>query len=220
MVDAFLAFLSYLETITSPENALGLPALFAVAVVTDIGFPIPFVLETVLLLSAYSSGPLSWQVLFVLIALFLGRLAGSAILYFLSRRAGNTLLNWFSRHFPSASRRLLMHRTDFTRWAPLTIATSRLTPGLLQITSIAAGAMRIPFNDVVLGITFSTIVYDGVIILLGFITSSVPTAGDMNFTFWFMISIFIVLFFLWPLCYMLIRRNHKKRNNCQQANNF
>lgn len=217
MVEAFVALLSYLEAIMSPENGIGLAALFAVAVITDIGFPVPFVLETVLLLTAYNSGALSMHVLLVIIVLFLGRQAGSAILYFVSRHAGSALLNWFNRHFPTFSRRLGTRGIDLTRWAPLTIATSRMTPGLLQVTSIAAGAIRLRYYDFVLGITFASIIYDGVIILLGFITSSGPQARDTEFTIWLMISIFIVLFFLWPLCYMLIRRNNKHGNNRSAA---
>jgi membrane protein DedA with SNARE-associated domain len=47
------------------------------------------------------------------------------------------------------------------------IVAARLTPGLMQVSSVAAGTMRIRYYKVVLAIVLSSIVYDGTLIILG-----------------------------------------------------
>jgi len=218
MVEGFLTFLTYLEAMINPGNALGLLALFGVAAITDIGIPVPFLLETVLLLSAYHSGVFSMQVILIVITLFLGRLVGSTILYFLSWFLGNIFLNWIARHFPSISKRMDMRHIHNSRWVSLTIAAARLTPGLGQTTSIASGAIRLRYYHFLLGVIIASAVYDGVMILLGFIASINPRADDINFTMWSIIAIIIVLSIVWPLIFILIRRDRKNGSrSCDSA---
>jgi membrane protein DedA with SNARE-associated domain len=210
VIQTFSSFLAFLESIVSPHNPTGLLALFGLAVVTDIGIPAPFILDTVLILTAYQSGPISLPVLLTLLALFIGRQLGSAILYLLSRLLGKAFIRWLQRHFPLLSEGLDSLRQRLSRWAVLAVVTGRLTPGLLQVTSVAAGTIRLPYYQFVLGIALSSIIYDGLLVVLGFIAANSPKAQDINFTFWMLIAILIIVCVLWPLVFIVLRRGSRK----------
>jgi membrane protein DedA with SNARE-associated domain len=210
-------FLPFIEQSFSTGNPSGLLILCAMAVVADVGIPIPFVLDTILILRAYDIFrqsthdvvPLLWMVA----ALFLGRQIGSAVLYLLSRVLGKAFLNWLRRHFPTFSSRLDSFKCSLNAWASLAICTARLTPGLLQITSVCSGAIRLNYAHFVIGITLSSLIYDGILILLGFIAANSPRSSDINFTIWLLIAMLIIVCILWPLVFMVLSRKSRDLNN-------
>jgi membrane protein DedA with SNARE-associated domain len=210
MIESFFALLNHLETTFSPDNPYGLVILFFLAVITDIGIPVPFFLDTVLILTAFKTGPLSIQVILIVIMLFLGRQLGSGILYLLSRFLGKGFIRWLKCHIPSIGNGMDSFVTRMNHIAPLAVATGRLTPGLLQITSVASGAIRLRYSHFAIGIAISSLVYDFILILLGFIAAHHPRSGDTNFTIWLLISMIIIVCFLWPLIFLLSHRNGKK----------
>ncbi len=219
MVDIFINFLKYLETTINPGNPSGILVLFSLAVITDIGIPVPFVLDTVLILTAYhgwtSHNPTWIPVIIIVVILFIGRQVGSGILYLLSRLLGKVFLNWLKCHFPSMGSRLESLGDRLQHWAPMTIATGRLTPGLLQITSVAAGAIRMRYYYFALGIAIASLIYDGILVLLAFIAAHSPRANDPNFTIWLLIALIAVVCILWPLIYVMTQRNARKAARLQ-----
>jgi membrane protein DedA with SNARE-associated domain len=214
MVENFFALLYNLEATFNPGNAGGLLVLFFLAAVTDIGVPVPFVLDTILILSAYKAWTIAYSawapVVLIILMLFFGRQLGSAILYLISRLLGKVFSNWLKRQVPSVGNRLDSFCDRLSRWAPLAIATGRLTPGLLQITSVAAGMQRIRYSHFALGIAIASIIYDGILVLLAFIAAHSPRANDANFTIWLLISLIVVVCLLWPVVFVITHRNGKK----------
>ncbi len=97
------------------------------------------------------------------------------------------------------------------RLAPLAVTSGRLTPGLLQITSVAAGAVRLRYDYFAMGIAMASIIYDGILILLAFIAANSPKARDINFTVWLLIALIIIVCVLWPTLFYLARRLNKKQ---------
>jgi len=214
MVTTFFQFLHYLESAFNTTNPPGLVILFLLAVITDIGVPVPFVLDTILMLTAYNvliSGDSHWTpVVMIVIMLFVGRQVGSGILYLMSRYLGNAFLNWIKRRFPTLGVRVEYFKVRLSRYAPLVVVTGRLTPGLLQITSVASGAIRMRYQYFALGIALASLIYDGILILLAFIASHNPKASDANFTIWLLISMVVMVCILWPLLFVIIQRGKKK----------
>jgi membrane protein DedA with SNARE-associated domain len=140
------------------------------------------------------------------LALFMGRQMGSAILYLLSRLLGKAFIRWLQRHFPALRAGLDSLGNRLSRWSLLAVVTGRLTPGLLQITSVAAGTIRLRYYQFALGIALSSIIYDGILVLLGFIAAHSPKSNDINFTFWMLIAILILSAFsgLEPLSFCAV----------------
>jgi membrane protein DedA with SNARE-associated domain len=210
MLETFMAFLQNFESVFIPDNSLGLLALFILAVITDIGIPVPFVLDTLLILAAYQSGPFSIQVLTIVGVLFLGRQVGSGILYFLALLMGGKFIRWLKRCVPWVGNKMDSLGDRLHNVAPLAVVTGRLTPGLLQITSVAAGTMKLRYDRFFIGVALASLVYDAILILLGFIARNGVKSDDPNFTMWSLIMVVVVVCLLWPLTGYLIQRNNKK----------
>jgi membrane protein DedA with SNARE-associated domain len=211
MVDSFLTpFLTYIESAFSPGNITGLLVLALLAAITDIGIPVPFFLDTVLILASYNAGTNYLPVFTILLALFIGRQVGSGALYLISRFVGKGFINWLKRRFPSIGNRLDSVELSKSRWTPLAVVTGRLTPGLLQITSVCAGSIRLRYFYFALAVAISSLVYDFILILLGFIAAHSPKSDDINFTAWLLIALIIIICILWPLIFVFLRRSSKK----------
>jgi len=151
--------------------SLGDPAvlgvLFSLGVIGDIGVPLLLTVEVFLFVTAYDVGPLSTQVLLIVLMLLLGREVGAAALYWFSRVLGSPLINRVGKRLPWLPDRIRWVRTRLDRKPALSVAVVRLTPGLLQIPSLAAGVTRLPYPNFALGVALSSLIYDVVIVLLG-----------------------------------------------------
>jgi membrane protein DedA with SNARE-associated domain len=207
-------FLHYLETAFVTTNPSGLIILFSLAVITDIGIPAPFLLDTVLMLTAYkvwmNPDPNWMPVILIVLMLFVGRQVGSGVLYWMSRYFGYAFLKRIKKYFPSVGNGLDTFEQRLHHWAPLVVVTGRLTPGLLQVTSVASGAIRLRYDFFAIGIAVASLIYDGVLVFLGFIAAHNPRANDIDFTFWILIAMIVIVCILWPVIFTVIKHNKKK----------
>lgn len=218
MIAPFIQFLYHLlyqlEHTFVATNPRGLIVLFLLAVITDIGVPVPFVLDTILLLTAFkvwiNPDPNWMPVVLIVLMLFVGRQAGSGLLYILSGHLGNAFLNRIKKRFPSLGNRLEAFKIRLKHWATFVVLTGRLTPGLLQITSVASGTIHLRYQYFALGIALSSLIYDGILVLLAFIAAHNPRAEDADFTIWVLIAMVVMVCILWPLIFIAIQ--HKKND--------
>jgi membrane protein DedA with SNARE-associated domain len=159
--------LSTLAASISVDNLAGLAAIFFIAMSCDIGIPFPFVLDTIVFFTTYKVGALSWPVLLVVVMLFGGSLLGTSIIYWVSRLLGTRFVDWIGRRSKFLRRNLEQFQNRLGRWTIPVIVAARLTPGLMQVSSVAAGTVHIPYYQVVLASVFSFVIYDGTLIVLG-----------------------------------------------------
>ncbi len=155
----------------SQGNLAALSAVFLMAALTEVGIPFPFVIDGILFFTGYRIGLFSVSLLLVVTTLFLGRLFGSSIIYWVFRFVDRPFSRWLRSRFPSVQERMDTLRYKLGTRAPLAIAMARLTPGLLTPASVCAGGIRIPFGYFAAGIAISSIIADGILVMLGFATS-------------------------------------------------
>jgi membrane protein DedA with SNARE-associated domain len=167
MIEWINGALATLAGSISVDNPAGLAAIFLIAASCDIGVPFPFVLDTIVFFTTYEVGALSWPVLLVLVMLLGGSTLGTSILYWISRLLGTRFVAWVGRRSKFLQRNLERFQNRLGRWRIPVIVAARLTPGLMQVSSVAAGTMRIPYYQMVLTIVFSFIIYDGALVGLG-----------------------------------------------------
>jgi membrane protein DedA with SNARE-associated domain len=215
MVESFLTpLLTFIEATFRPENPSSLLVLALLAAVTDIGIPIPFFLDTILILTSYNAfynlSANFLPMILIVVALFVGRQIGSGILYVVARFLGKGFIDWLKRRFPSVGNRLDADKLGNSRWTWVAIVTGRLTPGLLQITSVAAGTIRLRYDYFILGVAVSSLVYDAILVVLGLIAAHSPKSDDINFTAWLLISLVIIVCILWPALFYFLHRSAKK----------
>ena len=167
MIDWINGALSTLAASINVNNPGGLAAIFALTVSADMGIPFPFALDTILFFTTYKMGAFSWPVLLVIMMLLGGSLLGTSIIYWVSRLLGTRFIDWLGKRSKFLRRNLEQFQNRLGRWTIPVIVAARLTPGLMQISSVAAGTVRIRYYQVVLAIVLSFIVYDGTLIILG-----------------------------------------------------
>ena len=167
MIDWINGALSTLAASINVNNPGGLAAIFALTVSADMGVPFPFALDTILFFTTYKMGAFSWPVLRVIMMLLGGSLLGTSIIYWVSRLLGTRFIDWLGKRSKFLRRNLEQFQNRLGRWTIPVIVAARLTPGLMQISSVAAGTVRIRYYQVVLAIVLSFIVYDGTLIILG-----------------------------------------------------
>ncbi len=161
------ALLTLAHQSISINNPRGLAAIFFITVSCDIGIPFPFVLDTILFFTTYEIGALSWPVLLIIVMIWSGRLLGTGIIYWISRQLGPRFVDWVGKRSKFLRRNFEQFQNRLGKWTIPVIVAARLTPGLMQVSSVAAGTVRVPYYKMVLAIIFSSIVYDGTLIALG-----------------------------------------------------
>jgi membrane protein DedA with SNARE-associated domain len=195
-------------------NITALAALFFIVVLTELGIPFPFVLDSAIFLSAYQNGPISIDVLRIVLVVFIGREVGASAIYLLGRLLGGRLMDWLSRRFKSVENGLTIIQTKLNSKAFLAVAMSRLT-SLLTLVSIASGTIRIPYPSFCLGVALSALIFDGSLVLLGFITDRWFQYLNVTPSLWLVtIGLVALMIILWAGSFLfgrLRRSNNRKR---------
>ncbi len=211
MIDWINAALATLAASISVDNPTGLVAIFLLAVSADIGIPFPFVLDTVVFFTTYKTGVLSWPVLLVLIMLLGGSLLGTSVIYWVSRLLGTRFADWLGKRSKFLRRNLDRFQHRLGRSTIPVIVAARLTPGLMQVSSVAAGTVRIPYYKTVLAIVLSFIVYDGTLVILGTLARLGFKDVGPEYSFWIVLA-FVAMMAVVFLAIHLIRRRSDRAN--------
>jgi membrane protein DedA with SNARE-associated domain len=207
MIDWINAALATLAASISVDNPAGLAAIFFIAMSCDIGIPFPFVLDTIVFFTTYKVGPLSWPVLFVIVMLLGGSLLGTSILYWVSRLLGARFVEWIGRRSKFLQRNLEQFQNRLGRWTIPVIVAARLTPGLMQVSSVAAGTIRIPYYQVVLASVFSFIIYDGTLIVLGTLARLGLRDVGPEYSAWIVIGFVAIMTAIFVTVHLVRRRS-------------
>lgn len=199
--------LSTLAASISVDNIAGLAAIFFIAMSCDIGIPFPFVLDTIVFYTTYKMGALSWPVLLVIVMLFAGSLLGTSIVYWVSRLLGKRFVNWIGRRSKFLQRNLEQFQNRLGRWTIPIIVTARLTPGLMQVSSVTAGTLHIPYYQLVLASVFSFIIYDGILIILGTLARFGFKDVGPEYSAWIVIGFLAIMTAIFATVYLIRRRS-------------
>lgn len=199
--------LSTLAASISVDNLAGLAAIFFIAMSCDIGIPFPFVLDTIVFFTTYKVGPLSWPVLLVIVMLLGGSLLGTSIIYWVSRLLGTRFVDWIGRRSRFLRRNLEQFQNKLGRWTIPVIVAARLTPGLMQVSSVAAGTLRLPYYQVVLASVFSFIIYDGTLIVLGTLARLGLKDVGPEYSAWIVIGFVAIMAAIFATVYLVRRRS-------------
>jgi len=208
MIEWINGALATLAASISVDNPAGLAAIFALTIAADIGIPFPFALDTILFFTTYKMGALSWPVLLIILMLLGGSLLGTSIIYWVSRLLGKRFVDWIGRRSKLLQRNIERFQNKLGRWTIPLIVAARLTPGLMQVSSVAAGTVRIRYYQMVLAIVFSLVVYDGTLIILGTLARLGLKDVGPEYSFW-IVLVFVAVMAVVFLTIHLIRRRSK-----------
>lgn len=155
--------------------------LFLICSIGEFGASVPYLLETVWLLSGYNfgNGVLSFLDLVLLwLVAQVGRQIGGTMLYYLGRFGSMPLIKLYNKHFgASLSEKLsgssvmpfnLFRRMNFL--SPFSIALGRLFG--LRIPLTLTLSVKKQLRTLLLGIVLSSLVWDGIYISLGIVVGA------------------------------------------------
>jgi len=207
MIEWINGALSTLAASINVNNPGGLAAIFFLAVSADIGIPFPFALDTIVFFTTYKMGAFSLPVLLVLLMLLSGSLLGTSIIYWVSRLLGTRFVDWVGKRSKFLRRNLERFQNRLGRWTIPVIVAARLTPGLMQVASMAAGTVRIRYYQLVLAIVFSFIVYDGTLIILGTIARLGLKDVGPQYAAWIVIGFVAIMAAIFAAVHLIRRRS-------------
>jgi len=206
MIDWINGALSTLAASINVNNPVGLAAIFLLTVSADIGIPFPFLLDTILFFTTYKMGAFSLPVLLIIMMLLGGSLLGTSIIYWVSRLLGTRFVDWVGKRSKFLRRNLEQFQNRLGRWTIPVIVAARLTPGLMQVSSVAAGTVRIRYYQLVLAIVLSFIVYDGTLIILGSLARLGLKDVGPEYAAWIVIGFVAIMTAVLVTVYLVRRR--------------
>ncbi|MBN1189815.1 MAG: hypothetical protein JXA46_08685 [Dehalococcoidales bacterium] len=158
--------------ITSNFNPGIAVILFLMCSIGEIGFALPYILETVWLLAGYNlaSGSLSFtDLLFIWLVAQAGRQTGSLVLYFSALLGFGPLKKFYKKHIESRlPRRQIVPPAvawSVTHPSAFSVAIGRLI-GLRVPMAITMGANR-RLLHLSLGVLLSSVIWDGIYLIVG-----------------------------------------------------
>jgi membrane protein DedA with SNARE-associated domain len=206
MIDWINGALSTLAASINVDNPGGLAAIFFITMSCDIGIPFPFVLDTIVFFTTYKMGAFSLPVLLIILMLLGGRLLGTGIVYWVSRLLGPRFVDWVGKRSKFLRRNLERFQNRLDRWPILVITGARLTLGLMQVSSVAAGTMRVRYYKVVLAIVLSSIVYDGTLIILGTLARLGLKDVGPEYSIWIVLGFVAIMTAVFVAVHLIRRR--------------
>ena len=187
-------------------NAAAMVSLLSLVALTEAGIPLPFILDSVLFFTSYKNGPLSIQVLIVLLTVFIGRQFGANVIYWLTRFLGNAFISWLGKRYRSLQNNLDRLEARLSNHAVPAVIVTRLT-GLLTLASVASGAVCMRYHYFIVGVALSALIFDGVLILLGFITrNGLDLLGFTPSTWQVIVGLVIIISLVWVIFHLVLRR--------------
>lgn len=217
MMEWFNSLLALATNAVAQHSFEALVALFLVAALMEVGMPFPFIVDGILLITSYESGIFSYQVLFVILALILGREIGATVIFWLSRYVGDAFIRWLGKRFPKLKlgEKMVWLKARLSRHAPLAVMVARLTPGLLTPSTVAAGCSGIRYYQFVLGIILASVVTDGALVIIGFATKyGLSILGFTPSTLELVLAIPIIIILIWLVRWLWLRRRARKKSSC------
>lgn len=206
MIDWINGALSTLAASINVDNPGGLTAIFFLTMSADIGIPFPFVLDTILFFTTYEMGAFSLPVLLIILMIWGGRLLGTGIIYWVSRLLGTRFTDWVGKRSKFLRRNFEQFQNRLGRWSIPVIVVARLTPGLMQVSSVAAGTVRVRYYKVVLAIILSSIVYDGTLIILGTLARLGLKDVGPEYSAWIVIGFVAIMAAVFVAIHLIRRR--------------
>jgi membrane protein DedA with SNARE-associated domain len=208
MVDWFQALAGFLTQSLEHGNLSVLAVLFLISTVVEIGVPVPWVQDTVLLFLGYGPSQLLNVAPMVVLCLMAGRIAGASIVFWVARRFEPRFTRWLGRKFPRILNRARDLGDKLGKRSALAVTIARLTPGLLTPSTIAAGLFKVRYPYFCIGVVISSLIPDIIEIASGIaVKAGVTFAGVTPTPSIFIVALITLMAVIWLFSWLWNRRH-------------
>lgn len=146
------------------HQALG---LFAVIFLEELGVPLPAPGDVAIALGGYMTTTGRINLAEAYLAVVMGAILGSSVLYSISLRFGHPFLVRFGPYVGLSHQRLIRAEAAFRRWGPWAIIIGRHIPGMRIVISAFAGAFEVPYRIFLPSVAVSATLWAAIFISLG-----------------------------------------------------
>ena len=203
-------------------NANLLIFLVLICAIGELGITIPYLFETVWLLSGFnlSNGTLSvFQVFILWLMAQAGRQGGAVLLYYLSQLGMIPFVKLYHKYFPAhrAEKFNETHATPFKLLrkidllSPYSVAMARLLWLRVPLT-FALGA-RNKLSVLVLGILLSSVIWDGIYITIGLVVGTKVALEPVQMILYSLGALTLLYFTMFTLKFVFRRRHQSQKQN-------
>jgi hypothetical protein len=203
--------------ITSTFNPKIAILLFLLCVVGEIGFALPYILETIWLLAGYqlARGALSpVDILLIWLIAQAGRQTGSLVLYFSGVYGLPPLRRFFKRFIEPRMPKRQIIPSNLARSladpSPFSIASARLVGLRIPIALLMSARQRL--FPLVLGVLISSIVWDGAYLIVGSLVGATVATQPVNMLLYSLGGLTVLYLIVLSIRYLIRSRVHRKEN--------
>ncbi len=134
-------------------------AIFLWLFIEETGFPLPLPGDLAMLLAGYRVAQGHMNLIWALFLLEVATLLGGSVLYWLGARGGRPLLHRYGRYVRLDRAKLDRAEAWLQRRQSVAVALGRVTPGLRNVTVIAAGVFGVPYRTFLPAFGLGSFVY-------------------------------------------------------------
>ncbi len=194
-------------------NPIVFGVLFLISTIVEIGIPVPFVQDTVLLYLGFEPRiHLLTTASVVMLILMAGRVTGASIIYWVARSLNPRFMRWLEKRSPKLLTRAQALGTRLGKRSPLAVTLVRLTPGLLTPSTIAAGLFRVRYLYFCIGVMASSVIPDVIEIASGIaFRAGIKVAGITPSPAIFIIVLLCFVLLVWLLTWLWNRLKAKNK---------
>ncbi len=142
-------------------------AIFLWLLIEETGFPLPLPGDLAMLLAGYRVAQGKMDPIWALVLLEAATLLGGSVLYWLGARGGRPLLQRYGRYVRLDRAKLDRAEAWLQHRQTVAIAVGRVTPGLRNVTILAAGVFGVPYRTFLPAFALGSFVYILVFFSLG-----------------------------------------------------
>ena len=143
-------------------------AIFLLVMVEETGIPLPTPGDLVMLLAGSRAADGKMALLWVLALIQLATMIGASVLYWLAARGGRPVLYRYGRFIGLDRDRLDRAEAIVARGPARAVFLGRLTPGLRNVSVLAAGVFGVPYRVFLPPFAAASFLYILVFVLLGY----------------------------------------------------
>lgn len=200
-------FVSWLHIFFTILRQNDMKALFLVLLVEECGVPLPAPGDVIIMFAGYRASVGEMNLFDAALAVTLGVMMGSTILYSISRRFGHLVLYRYGKLVHLDEAKLARVERWIHQHGPVMVLVGRLTPGLRTPTSIMAGVFQVPFLQFLFFTTLSAVIWSGFWLGAGFFFGKrlVPLVRYLDKSAYLILVVVVVL-----VAWIVVRRQQRR----------
>ena len=121
------------------------------------------------------------------------------------------MIRWLQKRRSEIPAKIERVGTRFERHVPLAITIARFTPGLLTVSSLAAGFIRVKYWPFALGLVISSLLSDLIILVLGYLSfHGLKLLGVSPEVWQLVVALMIATLLVWAVVYLVQTRRRSR----------